>query len=58
MGSTYEFGAQNAPQPLKAALYCSLVNSFYFPFGLALTHIPILDRNLFMRLRFLLAFKA
>ena len=36
MGSTYEFGAQNAPQLLKAALYCSLVNSFYFPFRFSL----------------------
>ena len=36
MGSTYEFGAQNAPQLLKAALYCSLVGSFYFPFRFSL----------------------
>ena len=36
MGSTYEFDAQNAPQLLKAALNCSLVNSFYFPFRFSL----------------------
>ena len=36
MGSTYEFGAQNVPQLLTAALYCSLVNSFYVPFRFSL----------------------
>ena len=36
MGSTYEFGAQNAPQLLTAALYCSLVNSFNVPFRFSL----------------------
>ena len=44
MGSTYEFGAQNAPQLLTAALNCSLVNSFYVP-CLALTHIPTLTET-------------
>ena len=36
MGSTCEFDAQNALQPLTAALYCSLVNSFYVPFRFSL----------------------
>ena len=52
MGSTYEFDAQNALQPLTAALYCSLVNSFYFLFRFSLNAHSTLDRNLFVRLRF------